>query len=65
MATSSDFDWDTFFLLINGYGCLDMQEFEGGFALMVFRREIVTLPLPPSPIPILIFLSKDDLAFCT
>ena len=34
--------------MINGYGCLDMQEFEGRFALMVFRGEIVNLLLPTS-----------------
>lgn len=45
---SCDFNCGTFFPMINGYGCLDMQEFEGRFALMVFRGEIVNLLLPTS-----------------
>lgn len=47
------FTCGTFFLLINGPGCLDMQEFKGPFTIMVFRREIGTLLLFHSfPFPV-------------
>lgn len=46
--------------MINGYGCLDMQEFEGRFALMVFRGEIVNLLLPTSTNYLFFFFSKQN-----